>query len=165
MKFIIIDVCTNCIESSCESMFAVMNSKMQRKVKRQAVYPRSIERSYWIVVLKTEDWNKDYAVSVLIERSLTRQVLISKPCYNSRYKQIVRYGSFMFFKSVPKSYFGKLFSVENDMIPIIDVYEWTGKKQDVYHRLIRELGEPDFQYEASEVKRWNYQLYRRTKKY
>ena len=99
-----------------------MNTKIARKMKRKIVYPRSIERSYWIAVLKTEDWNKDNAISVLIERNLTRQVLISKACYNSRYKQIVRYASFMFFKSVPKSYFGKLFSVNNDMIPIIDVY-------------------------------------------
>ena len=40
----------------------------------------------------------------------------------------------------------------------------NGLEKDNIYKLIRDLGKPDFEYEASEVKRWNYQAYRKTKK-
>ena len=42
---------------------------------------RRIERAYWIAVIMTEDWNEDDCMMKLVEKSLTRHVLISKPCY------------------------------------------------------------------------------------
>lgn len=114
---------------------------------------RDLERSYWIAVMKTVDFDEDFVISLLVDRRLTRKILISKQCYSEHYNQMVRYASFSFFKSIPKSYFGRDFAMKHDLIPILNVDNWLKKRQDVYHQLIAELGK-DFEYE-SECKRVN----------
>ena len=63
----------------------------------QKTRKRKIERLYWIVVILTEDWDKDYSISKLSEKDLTRFILISKPVYHKCYERKVRYATFSFF--------------------------------------------------------------------
>ena len=132
------------------------------KSKKNDDKVRNIERSYWIAVLKTDDFDDKFLITFLLERRLTRYVLISKQCYSDHYKQNVRYASFVFFKSVPKSYFGKWFSVLHDMIPILNVYEWLGSKQKTYHGLIEELG-TEFEFKAGNERKREYDITRKRK--
>ena len=41
-----------------------------------------LERIYWMGVILTEDWNEDNSILNLVERILTREILISKPVIN-----------------------------------------------------------------------------------
>ena len=58
------------------------------------VWQRKIERVYWIVVILTEDWNKDNCITELAARSLTRYIIISRPVYHKFYDKKVRYATF-----------------------------------------------------------------------
>lgn len=44
-------------------------------------YRRKIERSYWIAVIHTDNWNKDDRIVKLAEKPLTRYILVSRPVY------------------------------------------------------------------------------------
>ena len=101
---------------------------------------RDVERSYWIAAIKTADFDEDFNISMLLGKRLTRSIVISKLCYSDIYKQFIRYASFSFFKSVPKSYFGPEFHMKNDLIPILDVKEWLKGRKDLYYELMRPVG-------------------------
>ena len=66
---------------------------MENKIMKKK-YSRRIERAYWIVVILTDDWNKDDAILKLVERNLTKFALISKPVYHRKYDKCVRYATF-----------------------------------------------------------------------
>ena len=101
---------------------------------------RNIERSYWIAVVKTVDFDEDFSISMLLGKRLTRSIVISKPCYSDVYHQMVRYASFSFFKSIPKSYFGPHFYEKNELVPILNATEWLKGKRDAYHELMKPVG-------------------------
>ena len=124
---------------------------------------RNVERCYWIAVMKTDDFDDNFLITFLLERKLTRYILISKQCYSTYYEQNVRYASFTFFKLVPKSYFGKWFPVKHDMIPILNVYEWLGSRQAIYHGLIEELG-TEFEFKADDQRKHEFDMRRKRKK-
>ena len=101
---------------------------------------RLSERSYWIAVIKTHDFDEDFSISMLLGRKWIRSIVISKPCYSDVYHQMVRYASFSFFKSVPKSYFGTMFDEKNDLVPIQNVIGWVKKRKNTYYELMKPLG-------------------------
>ena len=148
---------------------------MDEDVKRSyqiGCYPRinpfcmeDTERSYWIAVILSECWLKNQYLVKMMEKRHTRRILISKLCFNTLYNQYVRYAYFRFFKAVHLSYFGKNFYSLNDVIPVVDTAAWLNGKSDVYISLICDLGSPDFDYIADDVKVMEYQKTRRNKKF
>ena len=59
-------------------------------------YHRKIERSYWIAVIHTDNWNKDDCIVKLAEKPLTRYILVSRPVYKWGHGYVY-YAMFSFF--------------------------------------------------------------------